>query len=170
MSEPYPVYVPTTPYVPKMPKKRLAATTMAALLMFVIGVIGLMAGMAIFVFTLSSGSFTGTDIGLETIVSIAKSAGPPTALVILVGAIMHGFSWYWLWGNTKNGGVVGVVNGFNDIIFPAVGILWLEYSLLPSIGLSLSDAPWLFPGLLAIMIVGAIILALLALGWKNLED
>ena len=108
--------------------------------------------------------------GLQPIFDLAVALGFGTALVLSVGSVMHIVGWYWLWNRLKTGGVLGAINGINDLIFPAGGGLWFAFYLLPSLGMNIYEMPWLIQTLSAIAIVGILILAMIALGWKTLKD
>lgn len=170
--DPNPLVVPWTPYVPEMYQKRVKSITLAALLSLAMGIVGLVTGSVMLVLDLAGSHALGAQMpaDFQPVLDLAVTLGFGTALVILVGSVMHLFGWYWLWNRSKTGGVLGAINGINDIIFPAMGGLWLAFYVLPSIGLSIYTMPWLIQTLSAIGIAGIVILAMLALGWKTLRE
>jgi hypothetical protein len=169
---PNPLVVPWTPYVPSPYRKRAKSITVAALLSLIVGIIGLVVGSAMIVLDLAGSHAFGSQMpaDFQPVLDLGATLGFGTALVIFVGSVMHLFGWYWLWKRSKIGGVLGIINGANDIIFPAGGGLWLTFSVLPSLGMNIYEMPWLIQTLSAIGIVGIVILAMLALGWKTLKE
>jgi hypothetical protein len=113
---------------------------------------------------------SGIPAGLQPALDVGAALGFGAALVIFVGSVMNLFGGYWLWKRSKIGGVLGILNGINDIIFPAIGGLWMAFSVLPSLGMNIYEMPWLMQTLSAIGVVGIVMLAMLALGWKTLLD
>jgi hypothetical protein len=169
---PNPLVVPWTPYAPSPYQKRVKSITVAALLSLVMGMIGLIAGSAMFILGMAGSHFLGSQISadLQPVLDLGATLGVGVALVIFVGSVMHLFGWYWLWRRSKIGGVLGILNGINDIIFPAMGGFWLAFSVLPSLGMNIYGSPWLIQTLSVIGIVGIIMLAMLILGWKTLKE
>lgn len=170
--DPNPLVVPWTPYVPEIYRKRARSITLAALLSLALGIAGIITGAVMLVLDLGGSQAFGPGLppDLQPVFDLAMTLGFGTALVIFVGSVMHLVGWYWLWKRFKMGGVLGAINGINDIIFPAGGGLWIAFYVLPSIGLNIYSIPWLIQTLSAIGIVGTVILASLALGWKTLKD
>jgi hypothetical protein len=132
----------------------------------------LVVGAVMTVLDLAGSHAFGTSllVGVQPIFDLAAALGFGTALVISVGSIMHLVGWYWLWSQLRTGGVLGILNGINDIIFPAGGGLYFAFYLLPSLGMSIYGMPWLIQTLSAIAMVGIVILAMIALGWKTLKN
>lgn len=164
--------MPWTPRVPVPYRKRARSITTAATLSLLLGTLGLVVGAAMAVLDLAgSHAFgAGLPLGIQSILDLAVALGFGTALVISVGSVMHLVGWYWLWSQLRTGGVLGMLNGINDIIFPAGGGLWFAFYVLPPLGTSIYEMPWLIQTLSAIAIVGILMLALIALGWKTLKD
>jgi hypothetical protein len=169
---PNPLLVPRTPYIPTPYRKRARAITVAALLSLLLGTLGIVVGVVMMVLDLAGSHAFGTNLpaGLQPVFDLAVALGFGTALVLFVGSVMHIAGWYWLWEQLKTGGVLGAINGFNDLIFPAGGGLWFAFFVLPSLGMNIYQMPWLIQTLSAIAIVGILILAMIALGWKTLKD
>lgn len=169
---PNPLVVPWTPRVPAPYRKRARSITAAALLSLLLGMLGLVVGVVMTVLDLVGSHAFGASLPAEfqAIFDLAVALGFGTALVISVGSVMHLVGWYWLWSQLKTGGVLGILNGINDIIFPAGGGLWFAFYVLPSLGMSIYEMPWLIQTLSAIAITGILIIALILLGWKTLKD
>jgi hypothetical protein len=169
---PNPLVVPWTPYVPTPYRKRPRSITTAAILSLLLGILGIVVGAVMMVLDLAGSHAFGPSLpmDLQQIFDLAAALGFGTALVLFVGSVMHIVGWYWLWSQLKTGGFLGAINGINDIIFPAGGGLWLAFYVLPSLGMSIYGAPWLIQTLSGIAIVGILILAMIALGWKTLKD
>lgn len=168
---PNPLVVPWTPYVPSY-TRRSRPITAAAILSLVLGTLGLVTGSVMLVLDLAGSHALGGGVppDLQQVLDLGVALGFGTALVIFVGSVMHLVGWYWLWGRLKTGGVLGAINGINDIIFPAGGGLWLALYVLPSLGMSINENQWLVVTLAAIGLVGVVMLALLAMGWDNLKE
>lgn len=169
---PNPLVVPWTPKVPTPYRKRSRAVTAAALLSLLLGILGMVAASVMMVLDLAGSHAFGSGLPaeLQPVFDLATSLGFGTALVIFVGSVMHVVGWYWLWTQLKTGGFLGAINGINDIIFPAGGGLWMALYLLPNMGANIYEMPWLIQTLSGIALVGIIILATVALGWKTLKD
>jgi len=169
---PNPLVVPWTPYVPTPYQKRARAITFGALLSFLLGLLGIVVGVVMAVLDLAGSHAFGSSLPLElqSILDLAVEMGFGTALVISVGSIMHLVGWYWLWNRLRLGGYQAMINGINDIVFPAGGGLYFALYLLPALGVSIYEMPWLIQTLSAIAIVGILMLAAVAIGWKTLRD
>jgi hypothetical protein len=163
---PNPLVVPRTPSRPEQYHKRARSITVAALISLAIGVIGLIVGsVMLYIDFVGSGTLPLPAPVLE----FTMALGFGTALVIIVGSVMHLFGWYWLWSSSRTGGVLGAINGINDIIFPVGGGLWIVYYVLPSLGMDIYEMLWVVEAIAAIVIAGLMLLAMLTLGWKTLK-
>ncbi len=157
--------------MPEPYRGRAKSITLAALLSLVIGIMGIVVGIGMLILDFTGSAAFASQFPPEFLpaLELGLALGFGTSLVILVGSVMHLVGWYWLWGGLKAGGVVGAINGINDIIFPTGGGLWIAFYVIPSIERDVLSMPWVIQVLAGIGVVGIAILATLAIGWKTLK-
>jgi hypothetical protein len=148
---------------------RSTPITIASILCLLIGVVTLIVGFVLFGvaaglagWTLPPDTWEIIQVIFNLIISFGFSFSIVAGLLFVGVAILHLLGWYWLWGTRVRGGVFGIIAGTADVTAVIIGMVLL-------IVFSFLAVPLLVAILTGFLLLGIILLAMIAIGWKTLK-
>jgi len=142
--------IPPPPVRPTAPEARPLSITLAAILYYIFGALGILGGLGV----MAIGGLVGVSGGwipfIGGLIGVIAGAGIFLGFIILVVGALDVVAGSWLMKSLRKGGILGITLSIIDIVFSAATIFILPFAIIG-------------------ILIDIVLVILIAVGWNTLR-